>query len=86
MNGLSVLKLLKLSTGDLLFSQHASNIYKVRKPRLTLGRLCPKLGHTTLVGLGSGRKLILNEHCEGGALHAGERRGGWVPGTGGQGR
>ena len=34
-NGLLVLKLFKLSNGDLLFSQHAYSIYKVRKLRLT---------------------------------------------------
>ena len=32
-NGLSVLKLFQLSSDDLLFSQHAYSIYKVRKPR-----------------------------------------------------
>ena len=34
--GLSVLKLFKLSNGDLLFLEHAfNNIYKVCKPRMT---------------------------------------------------
>ena len=42
MNGLTVLKLFRISTGDLLFSQHAYSIYKVLKPRMT------KLVHTTL--------------------------------------
>ena len=34
-NGLSILKLFKLSNGDLCFSYYAYSIYKVRKPRMT---------------------------------------------------
>ena len=34
-NGLSVLKLFQLSNDDLLFSQHAYSIYKVRKLKIT---------------------------------------------------
>ena len=41
-NGLSVFKLFQLFNGDILFSQHAYSIYKVRKPRIT------KLGHANL--------------------------------------
>ena len=34
-NELSVLKLLQLSNGDLLFSKHDYSLYKARKPRMT---------------------------------------------------
>ena len=34
-NELSVMKLLQLSNGDLLFSKHDYSLYKARKPRMT---------------------------------------------------
>ena len=53
-NVLSVLKLLQLSNGDLLFSQHVYSIYTVRKPRMT------KLGNCVEVRAHSPIAIFIN--------------------------